>query len=200
MTDEKRARQETRTRSKLLEGLTRAERKLFTRNAPKLSKARMKFLRTREKSSTRRLAEHLGVSRRTMERRLSGASTKPNKRLDAALERETESEWKPQVRARAKQRAASSSGVMIPSTLLSGSSRTARRTTSGYTLCRSRTVLPTPPRSWPPTTQTRRTRSCTMRPRRPSRSAISSSPVAEPPTSRCDSRTLNGSISIFSSA
>ncbi|MFE0777109.1 telomere-protecting terminal protein Tpg [Streptomyces sp. NPDC058861] len=113
MTDEERARQEARTRSKLLEGLARAERKLFTRNAPKSSKARMKFLRTREKGSTRRLAERLGVSRRTMERHLSGASTKPNKRLDAALERETESEWQPQVRARARERASSSSGLVI---------------------------------------------------------------------------------------
>lgn len=113
MTDEEKAEQEARTRSKLLEGLARAERKLFTRNAPKSSKARMKFLRTREKGSTQRLAQRLGVSRRTVERHLSGASTRPNKRLDAVLERETVSEWQPQVRAQARQRAITSSGLVI---------------------------------------------------------------------------------------
>lgn len=73
----------------------------------------MKFLRTREKGSTKSLAERLGVSRKTVQRYLSGASTKPNKRLQAALVQETESEWQPQVRARARQRAASSGGLVI---------------------------------------------------------------------------------------
>ncbi|MFE5902493.1 telomere-protecting terminal protein Tpg, partial [Streptomyces sp. NPDC056488] len=113
LTDEERALQEARTRSKLLESLAGAERKLFTRNAPKLSKVCMKFLRTREKGSIRRLAERLGVSRSMVERHLSGASTRPNKRLDEVLERETVSEWKRQVRARARERAASSSGLVI---------------------------------------------------------------------------------------
>ncbi|MEU0633833.1 helix-turn-helix domain-containing protein [Streptomyces sp. NPDC005989] len=58
----------------------------------------MKFLRTREKGSTKSLAERLGVSRKTVQRYLSGASTKPNKRLQAALVQETESEWQPQIR------------------------------------------------------------------------------------------------------
>ncbi|MGW2306240.1 hypothetical protein [Streptomyces sp. NPDC001809] len=105
MTDEERARQEAGTRSKLLEVLAHAERKLFTRNAPKSLRARMKFLRTREKGSTRQLAERPGVSRRTAERHLSGASTKPINRLGLALARKTEMEWKPQVRALATERA-----------------------------------------------------------------------------------------------
>ncbi|MFE7516376.1 telomere-protecting terminal protein Tpg [Streptomyces sp. NPDC057540] len=113
MTDEEKARQEARTRSKLLEGLARAERKLFTRPAPKSPRAQMKFLRTREKGSTKSLAERLGVSRKTVQRYLSGASTKPNKRLKEALVQETESEWQPQVRARARQRAASAGGMTI---------------------------------------------------------------------------------------
>ncbi|MFG2639327.1 HTH domain-containing protein [Streptomyces sp. NPDC048362] len=37
----------------------------------------MKFLRTRERGSTKSLAERLGVSRKTVQRYLSGASTKP---------------------------------------------------------------------------------------------------------------------------
>lgn len=72
----------------------------------------MKFLRKRE-GSTKSLAERLGVSRKTVQRYLSGASTKPNERLQAALVQETESEWQPQVRAQARQRAASSGGLVI---------------------------------------------------------------------------------------
>ncbi|MEU5583100.1 hypothetical protein ABZ791_36505 [Streptomyces huasconensis] len=101
MTDEdvKRA---ARTRAKILEGFARAERSLFTRPAPKSPRAQMKFLRTREKGSTKSLAARLCVSRKTVQRYLSGASSKPNKRLQAALVEETESEWQPQVRAQAR--------------------------------------------------------------------------------------------------
>ncbi|MGM0361673.1 telomere-protecting terminal protein Tpg [Streptomyces griseoaurantiacus] len=102
-----------RTRAKILEGLAGAERALFTRPAPKSARAQMKFLRTRERGSTKRLAERLGVSRKTVQRYLSGASTKPNKRLQEALGQETESEWQPQVRAQARQRATSSRGLVI---------------------------------------------------------------------------------------
>ncbi len=100
-------------RRKLIDGLQRAERALFTRPAPKSARAQMKFLRKREKGSTQRLAERLGVSRKTVQRYLSGASTKPNKRLQQALVQETESEWQPQVRAQARQRAATSAGLVI---------------------------------------------------------------------------------------
>ncbi|MFD4130123.1 telomere-protecting terminal protein Tpg [Streptomyces globisporus] len=86
---------------------------MFTRPAPKSARAQMKFLRTRERGSTKSLAARLGVSRKTVQRYLSGASTKPNKRLQAALVQETESEWQPQVRAQARQRAASSGGLVI---------------------------------------------------------------------------------------
>ncbi|MEV5658272.1 HTH domain-containing protein [Streptomyces sp. NPDC052291] len=102
-----------RTRARILEGFARAERALFTRPAPKSARAQMKFLRTREKGSTKSLAARLGVSRKTVQRYLSGASTKPNKRLQAALVEETELEWQPQVRAQARQRAASSGGLVI---------------------------------------------------------------------------------------
>ncbi|MCX4632691.1 helix-turn-helix domain-containing protein [Streptomyces sp. NBC_01443] len=54
-------------RDKLLDGLRRAERTLFTRPAPKSAHARMRFLRTCEGGSTKALAERLGVSRRTVE-------------------------------------------------------------------------------------------------------------------------------------
>ncbi|MGW0608672.1 telomere-protecting terminal protein Tpg [Streptomyces sp. NPDC002640] len=59
------------------------------------------------------MAERLGVSRKTVQRYLSGASSKPTKRLREALVQETESEWQPQVRAQARQRAATSQGRVI---------------------------------------------------------------------------------------
>ncbi|MDJ0385027.1 HTH domain-containing protein [Streptomyces sp. G-G2] len=106
-------------RDKLLDGLRRAERTLFTRPAPKSAHARMKFLRTREGTS-KSLAERLGVSRKTVDRYLSGATKKPQKRLQAALEQETEAEWQPQVKAQARQRAATSAGLVISTTAYFG--------------------------------------------------------------------------------
>ncbi|MGW6463943.1 telomere-protecting terminal protein Tpg [Streptomyces rubiginosohelvolus] len=100
-------------RGKVLEALARAERKVFTRPAPKSAKAQVKFLLTRAKGSTKALAERLGVSRRTVERYRSGTLTTPQKRLQAALVEETESEWQPQVRAQAREQAATSGGMMV---------------------------------------------------------------------------------------
>ncbi|MFB7482948.1 telomere-protecting terminal protein Tpg [Streptomyces anulatus] len=100
-------------RGKILEALARAERKVFTRPAPKSAKAQMKFLLTHAKGSTKALAERLGVSRRTVERYRAGKLTTPQKRLQAALVEETESEWQPQVRAQAREQAATSGGMMV---------------------------------------------------------------------------------------
>ncbi|MFD9044592.1 telomere-protecting terminal protein Tpg [Streptomyces bottropensis] len=100
-------------RRKLFEGLGRAERALFTRPAPKSPRAQMKFLLTRAKGSTAAVAERLGVSRRTVERYRSGAVKRPQKRLQAALVEEAESQWQPQVKAQARQRAAASGGLVI---------------------------------------------------------------------------------------
>ncbi|WP_406156361.1 hypothetical protein OG298_01685 [Streptomyces sp. NBC_01005] len=83
-------------RDKVLEALARAERKVFTRPAPKSATAQVKFLLTRAKGSTKALAERLSVSRRTVERYRAGKLTTPQKRLQAALVEATESEWQPQ--------------------------------------------------------------------------------------------------------
>lgn len=100
-------------RGKILQALAQAERKVFTRPAPKSAKAQVKFLLTRAKGSTKALAERLGVSRRTVERYRAGQLSKPQKRLQTALVEETESEWQPQVRARAREQAATSGGMMV---------------------------------------------------------------------------------------
>ncbi|MFE9797047.1 telomere-protecting terminal protein Tpg [Streptomyces goshikiensis] len=117
--DKKKAENRALLRGKLLDGLRRAECALFTRPAPKSATARMKYLRTRETSS-KSLAERLRVSRKTVDRYLSGAIKKPHRRLQAALEHETEAEWQPQVRAQARQRVVSSTGFDIQITAYFG--------------------------------------------------------------------------------
>ncbi|MFJ9250324.1 telomere-protecting terminal protein Tpg [Streptomyces sp. NPDC101776] len=98
---------------KVLDALTRAERKTATRPAPKSAKAQMKFLLTHAEGSTKALAERLGVSRRTVQCYRAGQQTKPQKKLRAALVEETATEWQPQVRAQAWERAATSSGMVV---------------------------------------------------------------------------------------
>ncbi|MFD9394758.1 telomere-protecting terminal protein Tpg [Streptomyces sp. NPDC060000] len=107
-------------RNRVLDALKRAERKAFTRPAPKSAKAQMEFLYTRAKRSTKALAEQLGVSPRTVQRYRAGQQTKPQKRLQAVLVEETESQWQPQVSAQARERAATSSGIMVEVTAYFG--------------------------------------------------------------------------------
>ncbi|MEU5092935.1 terminal protein [Streptomyces sp. NPDC021356] len=107
-------------RGKVLEALARAERKVFTRPAPKSAKAQVKFLLTRMEGSARSLAERVGTSTRTIERYRAGKLKKPQKRLQAALAEATESEWQPQVRAQARAQASTSSGMMVEVTAYFG--------------------------------------------------------------------------------
>lgn len=107
-------------RGKVLEALARAERKVFTRPAPKSANAQVKFLLTRVKGSAKALAERVGTSTRTIERYRAGKLKKPQKRLQAALVEETESEWQPQVRAQAREQASTSSGMMVEVTAYFG--------------------------------------------------------------------------------
>jgi hypothetical protein len=107
-------------RGKILEALARAERKVFTRPAPKSANAQVKFLLTRAKESARTLAERVGTSTRTIERYRAGTLKKPQKRLRAALVTAAESEWQPQVRAQARQQAATSGGMMVEVTAYFG--------------------------------------------------------------------------------
>ncbi len=107
-------------RGKVLEALARAERKVFTRPAPKSANAQVKFLLRRMKESARSLAERVGTSTRTIERYRAGKLKKPQKRLQAALVEATESEWQPQVRARAREQASTFSGMMVEVTAYFG--------------------------------------------------------------------------------
>jgi hypothetical protein len=55
-----------------------------------------------------------------VQRYRAGKLTKPRKRLQAALVEETASEWQPQVRAQARERASISSGMMVEVTAYFG--------------------------------------------------------------------------------
>lgn len=107
-------------RGKVLEALARAERKVFTRPAPKSANAQVKFLLTRMMGSAKSLAEHVGTSTRTIERYRAGKLKKPQKRLQAALVEATESEWQPQVRAQARAAASTSRGMSVEVTAYFG--------------------------------------------------------------------------------
>nr|AAO50186.1 putative terminal protein [Streptomyces violaceoruber] len=98
----------------------RAERKVFTRPAPKSANAQVKFLLTRVKGSAKALAERVGTSTRTIERYRAAKLKTPQKRLQAALVEETESEWQPQVRAQAREQASTSGGMMVEVTAYFG--------------------------------------------------------------------------------
>jgi transcriptional regulator with XRE-family HTH domain len=103
MTDHEQQQQPAPKRGKILDALARAERAeraIFTRKIPKSATSQMKFLLTRTKDSTKDLAERLGTSRRTVERYRAGQIKTPQKKLQEALLRETESEWQPQVGGR----------------------------------------------------------------------------------------------------
>ncbi|MBK3568968.1 HTH domain-containing protein [Streptomyces sp. MBT62] len=100
-------------RNKVLDALVRAERKVFSRPAPKSAKAQIEFLYKQAKQSTKALAEQLGVSTRTVQRYRAGQQTKPQKKLQAALVEKTESQWQPQVRAQARERAATTGGMQV---------------------------------------------------------------------------------------
>ncbi|MES9523029.1 telomere-protecting terminal protein Tpg [Streptomyces capoamus] len=95
------------------EGLDRAVQGAFTRPVPKSAGAQMRYLVRQHQGSTRRVAELLGISRRTVERYVRNQIRKPRPELAERLEREVRTRWQPQVRARARQAAATTQGIMI---------------------------------------------------------------------------------------
>ncbi|WP_435792274.1 telomere-protecting terminal protein Tpg [Actinacidiphila glaucinigra] len=94
------------------DGLDKATEKTFTRPVPRSAQAQMRFLVKQEKG-TRAVAALLGVSQRTVERYLAGRLNRPRKDLAARLENEVRRRWQPRVRERARQRAATTGGIVI---------------------------------------------------------------------------------------
>jgi DNA-binding transcriptional MocR family regulator len=97
---------------KLGDSLDKAVRGAFTRPIPKTAGAQMRYL-VKQLKSTRVAAAALGISQRTVERYVKNQIKKPRKELAARLEREVTKRWQPQIRAKAKQQAATTDGIII---------------------------------------------------------------------------------------
>ncbi|MFI8917155.1 telomere-protecting terminal protein Tpg [Streptomyces sp. NPDC053513] len=94
------------------DGLDRALEKAFTRPAPKSAQAQMKYL-VKQLKGTKAAAQALGISQRTVERYVTGKLKRPRQELRARLEGEVKKRWQPQVRAKARQRAATTTGLVV---------------------------------------------------------------------------------------
>ncbi|MEU6459589.1 XRE family transcriptional regulator [Streptomyces sp. NPDC047065] len=94
------------------DGLEAAVQKAFTRPAPKSAGAQMRYL-VKQLKSTKAVAQMLRISQRTVERYVKDQIKKPRPDLAARMEREVKKRWQPQIRAKARARAASTGGIVI---------------------------------------------------------------------------------------
>jgi hypothetical protein len=94
------------------DGLDRAVQKAFTRPVPKSAGAQMRYL-VKQLKGTKAVAQMLRISQRTVERYVKNQIKKPRPDLAARLEDEVRKRWQPQIQARARERAASTDGIVI---------------------------------------------------------------------------------------
>lgn len=94
------------------DGLDAAVQKAFTRPAPKSAGAQMRYL-VKQLKGTKAVAQLLRVSQRTVERYVKDQIKKPRPDLAARLESEVKKRWQPQIRAKARQQAATTGGIII---------------------------------------------------------------------------------------
>ncbi|MEW1552219.1 telomere-protecting terminal protein Tpg [Streptomyces tsukubensis] len=93
-------------------GLDSAVEKAFTRAAPKAAGTRMRYL-VKQLKGTKAVAELLGVSQRTVERYVKDQIKKPRPDLAARMEREVKKRWQPQIKAKAREKAATTGGLVV---------------------------------------------------------------------------------------
>ncbi|MGC9501807.1 telomere-protecting terminal protein Tpg [Streptomyces sp. WG7] len=98
--------------SRFGDGLEAAVQKAFTRPAPKSAPAQMRYL-VKQLKGTRAVAQMLRISQRTVERYVKDQIKKPRPDLAARLENEVKARWQPQIRAKAKAKAATTDGIVI---------------------------------------------------------------------------------------
>ncbi|MGX1267160.1 telomere-protecting terminal protein Tpg [Streptomyces phaeoluteigriseus] len=98
--------------STFADGLDQAVQKAFTRPIPKSAGAQMRYL-VKQYKGTKAVAQMLRISQRTVERYVKDQIKKPRPDLAARLEREVKKRWQPQIRAKAKERAATTGGIVI---------------------------------------------------------------------------------------
>lgn len=94
------------------EGLDNGVRKAFTRPIPKTAPAQMRYL-IKQLKSTRAAAAALGIYQRTVERYVRGQIKKPRPALADRIKGEVIRRWQPQIRAKAKKTAATTTGLVI---------------------------------------------------------------------------------------
>ncbi|MFI0091851.1 telomere-protecting terminal protein Tpg [Streptomyces bobili] len=94
------------------DGLDAAVQKAFTRPAPKSAGPQMRYL-VKQLGGTKAVAELLGMSQRQVERYVADKAKHPRKDLAARLEREVKARWQPQIRAKARAKAATTGGIVI---------------------------------------------------------------------------------------
>jgi hypothetical protein len=94
------------------DGLDTAVQKAFTRPAPKRAGPQMRYL-VKQLGGTKAVAQMLRVSQRTVERYVKDQIKKPRPNLAARLETEVKKRWQPQIRAKARQKAATTGGIVI---------------------------------------------------------------------------------------
>ncbi|MFD3330383.1 telomere-protecting terminal protein Tpg [Streptomyces sp. NPDC058701] len=94
------------------DGLDKAVQKAFTRPAPKTAGAQMRYL-VKQYKGTGAVAQMLRVSQRTVERYVKGQIKKPRADLAVRLDRAVKARWQPRIRAKARERAASTDGIVI---------------------------------------------------------------------------------------
>ncbi|MEU2564965.1 XRE family transcriptional regulator [Streptomyces longispororuber] len=94
------------------DGLEAAVQKAFTRPAPKSAPAQMRYL-VKQLKGTKAVAQMLRISQRTVERYVKDQIKKPRPELAERLEREVKKRWQPQIRAKARQKAATTGGIVI---------------------------------------------------------------------------------------
>ncbi|MFI1585585.1 telomere-protecting terminal protein Tpg [Embleya sp. NPDC020630] len=87
---------------KIGDGLDQAAQHVLTRKPPKSTKARVRFLMSKNQGRTHNVAAVLGVSQRTIERYLKGDRKHPPPVVAARIDAEVRRLWQPQVRWRAR--------------------------------------------------------------------------------------------------
>ncbi|MGW0393788.1 telomere-protecting terminal protein Tpg [Streptomyces sp. NPDC003042] len=98
--------------SDISDSLTKADEQHFTRPIPKSAGAQTRFL-VKQLKSTRAVAAALGISQRTVERYVKNQIKQPKPELAARLETEVRRRWQPLVRKRARDQAATTTGLVI---------------------------------------------------------------------------------------
>ena len=94
------------------DGLDAAVQKAFTRPTPKSAGAQMRYL-VKQLKGTKAVAQMLRISQRTVERYVKDQIRKPRPDLAARLEAEVKKRWQPQIRAKARAKAATTGGIVI---------------------------------------------------------------------------------------